>query len=226
MSSACCLRGVPRISRAGGQPLARTYGFRRGSILAALGNTALILFATGAIAIEAVHRLQFPQPVASGTVIAVAGLGILVNGATAVLFLRGQNDLNVRAAFVHMVADAAVSLGVVVAALLIIWTGWLWLDPGVSLLVAAVILVGSLGLAREGLNLALDAVPSGIDPRAVAAYLAGLPGVTEVHDLHIWAMSTTETALTAHLVRPGHGLDDGLLPARRTSWSTVSASTT
>lgn len=190
---------------------ARTYGFRRGSILAALGNTALILVAVGAVVVEAVHRFQYPEPVSSGIVIAVAAVGIVINGATALLFRHGRHDLNVRAAFAHMTADAAISLGVVVAALLMTWTGRLWLDPAVSLAVAAVILAGSLGLAREGLDLALDAVPAGVDPVAVADFLAQLPGVTEVHDLHIWAMSTTETALTAHLVRPGHGLDDGLL---------------
>ena len=189
----------------------RTYGLRRASILAALANTAMILVAVGAIALEAVHRFQHPEAVGSDVVAWVAGLGIVVNGATALLFLRGHDDLNVRAAFAHMVSDAAVSLGVVIAALLIAWTGWIWLDAAVSLLVAAVILASSLGLAREGLNLALDAVPSAIDSTQVAAYLASLPGVTEVHDLHIWAMSTTETALTAHLVRPGCGLDDGLL---------------
>jgi len=189
-----------------------TYGYRRGSILAALANAALLFAATGAIAAEAVRRLAAPEPVAAGLVFWVAALGIAVNGATALLFMRGRHhDLNVRGAFLHMAGDAAVSLGVVIAALLIGWTGWLWLDPAVSLAVAAVVLLTTWSLTRDALNLALDAVPPGIDRAAVETYLAGLPGVTEVHDLHIWAMSTTSTALTAHLVRPNAGLDDHLL---------------
>jgi cobalt-zinc-cadmium efflux system protein len=195
------------------QPTAsHTYGYRRASILAALGNAALLFAATGAILTEAVRRLAAPEPVAAGIVLWVAAIGIAINLATALMFMRGRHhDLNVRGAFLHMVGDAAVSLGVVVAALLIGWTGWLWLDPAVSLAVAAAILVTTWSLTRDALNLALDAVPAGIDRDAVEAYLAGLPGVTEVHDLHIWAMSTTETALTAHLVRPNAGLDDHLL---------------
>jgi cobalt-zinc-cadmium efflux system protein len=189
-----------------------TYGYRRASILAALGNAALLFAATGAIITEALRRLLTPEPVAAGVVLWVAAIGIAINVATALMFMRGRHhDLNVRGAFLHMAGDAAVSLGVVVAALLIGWTGWLWLDPAVSVAVAAVILLTTWGLTRDALNLALDAVPAGIDRDAVEAYLAGLPGVTEVHDLHIWAMSTTETALTAHLVRPDAGLDDQLL---------------
>jgi cobalt-zinc-cadmium efflux system protein len=189
-----------------------TYGYRRVSILAALGNAALLFAATGAILTEAVRRLLAPEPVAAGLVLWVAAIGIAINAATALLFMRGRHhDLNVRGAFLHMVGDAAVSLGVVIAALLIGWTGRLWLDPAVSLVVAAVILATTWGLTRDALNLAVDAVPAGIDPHAVEAFLAGLPGVTEVHDLHIWAMSTTETALTVHLVRPNAGLDDHLL---------------
>jgi cobalt-zinc-cadmium efflux system protein len=189
-----------------------TYGYRRVSILAALGNAALLFAATGAISTEAVRRLLEPEPVATGLVMWVAAIGIAINTATAFLFMRGRHhDLNLRGAFLHMVGDAAVSLGVVIAALLIGWTGRLWLDPAVSLAVAAVILATTWGLTRDALNLAVDAVPAGIDPHAVEDYLAGLPGVTEVHDLHIWAMSTTETALTVHLVRPNAGLDDGLL---------------
>jgi len=189
----------------------RTYGYRSASILAALGNAGLLLVATGAILVEAVRRLFETHPVASFTVIWVAGLGFVVNGATALMFMRGQHDLNVRGAFLHMVGDAAVSLGVVVAALVIGWTGWLWIDPAVSIVVALVILWSSWSLAREALNLALHAVPSGIDRAGVESFLAGLPGVVEVHDLHIWAMSTTETALTAHLVRPREGGEDELL---------------
>jgi cobalt-zinc-cadmium efflux system protein len=191
-----------------------TYGYRGASILAALANAALLFAAIGAIAIEAVRRLFAPEPVATDVVVWVATFALVVNTFTALLFMRGRaHDLNVRSAFLHMAADAAVSLGVVIAALLIRATGWLWLDPAVSLAVAAAILIATCGLTRDALNLALDAVPAGIDRHAVETYLAGLPGVTEVHDLHIWAMSTTETALTAHLVRPDAGLDDHLLAA-------------
>jgi cobalt-zinc-cadmium efflux system protein len=195
------------------QPTAsRTYGYRRASILAALGNAALLVAATGAILTEAGRRLLAPEPIATGTVLWVAALGIVINTATALMFMRGHaHDLNVKGAFLHMAGDAVVSLGVVIAALVIRWTGWLWLDPVVSIAIAAVVLIATWGLTRDALNLALDAVPAGIDRHAVEAYLAGLPGVSEVHDLHIWAMSTTETALTAHLVRPNAGLDDRLL---------------
>lgn len=195
------------------QPTARyTYGFRRASILAALGNAALLLIATGGILIEALHRFQDPQPVATGTVMAVATLGILVNGATAVMFMSGRkDDLNIKGAFLHMVGDAGISVGVVIGAALVSVTGWLWLDPAISVAIALAVLWSSWGLARDSVNLALDAIPRGIDHEAVQAYLRDLPGVSEVHDLHIWAMSTTETALTAHLVRPGAGLDDQML---------------
>ena len=195
------------------QPTAsRTYGYRRASILAALGNAALLFAATGAILTEGGRRLLAPEPIATNVVVWVAAIGIAINTATALMFMRGRDhDINVRGAFLHMAGDALVSLGVLIAALLIGWTGWLWLDPAISLAIAAVILLGTWRLTRDALNLALDAVPAGIDRHAVEAYLAGLPGVTEVHDLHIWAMSTTETALTAHLVRPNAGLDDRLL---------------
>jgi cobalt-zinc-cadmium efflux system protein len=190
----------------------RTYGFRRASILAAVGNATLLMVAIGGILVEAVQRFQNPQPIAGGTVMAVAAVGIVINGATALMFMRGrENDLNIRGAFLHMAGDAGVSLGVVVAALVVGMTGWLWLDPATSIVIALVILFGAWGLGRDSFNLAFDATPPGIDPEAVKTYLAGLPGVTEVHDLHIWAMSTTETALTAHLVRPGATLDDALL---------------
>jgi cobalt-zinc-cadmium efflux system protein len=189
-----------------------TYGFRRASILAALANAVLLFVAVGAIGVEAVHRLLAPAPIAGSTVVWVALLGIAVNGATALLFMRGrEHDLNIRAAFLHMAADALVSLGVAVAAGAIMLTGWLWLDPAMSFVVAAVVLVGTWNLARASLDLALDAVPHGIDASAVRAYLAGLAGVSAVRDLHIWAMSTTETAITAQLVRPGAGLDDRFL---------------
>lgn len=190
----------------------RTYGLRRSSILAALGNAVLLLLAVGGIIWEALARFRTPEPVASGVVIWVALIGIGINTGTALLFMRGRKgDLNVRAAFVHMMADAAVSAGVVVAALVMMRTGWLWLDPAVSVAIAIVIAVGTWGLLRDSVNLALDAVPEGIDPDQVQGYLAGLPGVTAVHDLHIWGMSTTHVAVTAHLVKPGVGDDDALL---------------
>jgi cobalt-zinc-cadmium efflux system protein len=194
----------------------RTYGLRRSSILAALANAMLLLLAIGAIAWEAVERLQEPQPVATGIVLLVAAVGVLVNGGTALLFMRGrEHDLNIRGAFLHMAADAGITLGVMAAALVIAWTGWLWLDPMTSLAIAGVILIGTWGLLRDSVDLALDAVPRGIDPVAVEVFLRGQPGVAEVHDLHIWAMSTTETALTAHLVRPGASPDDGFLARLR-----------
>lgn len=195
------------------RPTARhTYGLRRGSILASLTNAALLLVAVGGIVWEAIQRLDKPEPVVETTVIWVAAVGILINTATALMFMKGRkDDLNIKGAFLHMAADAAVSLGVVIAAVAILLTGWSWLDPVVSLAIALVITIGTWSLLRDSLNLALDAVPENIDRQAVESYLAGLPGVVEVHDLHIWAMSTTEVALTAHLVRPGATLDDSLL---------------
>ena len=181
-----------------------TYGLRSSSILVALLNAALLLVVTGGIAWEAIIRLAAPSPVAGVTVIWVALAGILVNGTSAMLFARNrQHDVNIRGAFLHLAADAAVSLGVVVAGIGILYTGWLWLDPLAGLVIAAVIVWSTWGLLRDSVALALDAVPEHIDPRVVRAYLATLAGVTEVHDLHIWAMSTSETALTVHLVRPG-----------------------
>jgi len=188
-----------------------TYGYRRASILAALANAGLLLLGVGAIVVEAIDRLRAPAPVAGTTVIWVAALGILINGATALLFMRGSaHDLNIRGAYLHMAADAVVSFGVVIAALVITLTGWLWVDPVTSLVVAALVLVSGWGLARASVNLALDAVPAHIDFADVRDYLAGIEGVSDVHDLHIWAMSTSETALTVHLVRPG-GFDDAFL---------------
>ena len=194
------------------QPTQRhTYGYRRASILAALFNAGLLLVAVGGIVVEAVNRLYSPAPVAGWTVVVVAAFGVAVNGFTALLFMRGRHgDLNIRGAYLHMAADAGVSLGVVVAALIIMLTGWLWLDPAISLVIAAVVFWSGWGLARDSVNLALDGVPRGIELAKVRDYLAGLEGVAEVHDLHIWAMSTNETALTAHLVRPG-GSDDEFL---------------
>jgi cobalt-zinc-cadmium efflux system protein len=183
-----------------------TYGFKSSSILAALANAGLLALALGAILVESLRRLWAPETVAPGPVMIVAGIGIVINAATALLFMRGsEHDLNLRGAYLHMVADAAVSAGVVLAGLAIWYTGWAWIDPVVSLVIVAVIAVGTWGLARDSLKLGLQAVPSGIDPAAVSNHLAALPGVTRVHDLHIWPMSTTETALTAHLVMPaGH----------------------
>lgn len=190
----------------------RTFGYGRSSILAALANAVILLVGTGAIMIEAVGRLSDPEPVHTGIVMAVALAGVGVNFGTALLFMSGRKgDLNVRGAYLHMVADGAVSLGVVAAAAVIALTGWLWLDPAVSLVIAVVIIAGTWGLARDSVDLALDSVPAAIDRAAVEAYLAGLPGVSEVHDLHIWGLSTTEVALSAHLVRPGANLDDDFL---------------
>jgi cobalt-zinc-cadmium efflux system protein len=189
----------------------RTYGLRRSTILAALANAVVLLVAVGAVALEAVQRLRHPGPVAAPTVIAVASLGILVNGLSAWLLGRGRrDDLNVRAAASHLAADAAVSLGVVLAGVAMVFVGWPWLDPVVGLLVGALIVGGAWGLLRESLDLAMDAVPGGIDPAAVRAYLQSVPGVVDVHDVHIWAMSTTETALTAHLVTDHATFDDEL----------------
>ncbi|HEY1300309.1 MAG TPA: cation diffusion facilitator family transporter, partial [Stellaceae bacterium] len=183
-----------------------TYGLGSTSILAALANAAILLVVTGGIAWEAVLRFAAPVPVATGIVVWVAAAGIAVNGGTALLFASGSaQDLNIKSAFLHMAGDALVTAGVVVAGIVIGLTGWLWLDPAVSLAVSAVIVVGTWGLLRSAVGLALAAVPEGVDAEAVRAHLAAQPGVTALHDLHIWGMSTTETALTCHLVMPqGH----------------------
>jgi cobalt-zinc-cadmium efflux system protein len=190
----------------------RTYGLRRFSILAAIGNAGILLIAVGAIAVEAVDRLQHPEPVPGGVVSAVAAIGIVINLGTALAFMRGRHDdLNIRGAFLHMLGDAAASAGVLVAGLLIRATGLFWIDPAVSLLLVGLITWSTWGLARDSVNLALDAVPAGIDPHAVEATLRALDGVVEVHDLHIWGMSTTDVALTAHLIRPCPGGEDAVL---------------
>src|SRR2546426_2582420 len=190
----------------------RTYGIRRSSILAALVNAIVLLVAVGAIAWEAVRRFSEPTPVVGKTVIGVAVIGMVINTVTALLFLSGRKgDLNIRGAFVHMAADAGVSLGVVLAGVAILATGWWWLEPVVSLVIVVVILVGTWGLFRDFVNLALDAVPEGVDLHGVRQYLARLPKVVDVHDLHIWGMSTTETALTAHLVLTEAVCDDAFL---------------
>jgi cobalt-zinc-cadmium efflux system protein len=189
-----------------------TYGLRSTSILAALGNAMLLLVACGAIGWEALLRFSQPPVVASTTVMAVAGAGIVINGLSAWLFARGsQGDINIRGAYLHMAADALVSLGVVGAGLVMRYTGWYWLDPATSLVIVAVILAGTWGLLRESLQLALNAVPPHINVSEVADYLRALPGVSEIHDLHIWGMSTTESALTVHLVMPAGYPGDALL---------------
>jgi cobalt-zinc-cadmium efflux system protein len=188
----------------------RTYGMRRGTTLAALANALLLLVAVGAIVWEAVGRFRDPAPVAAGTMMWVAGVGIVVNTATALMFLAGRKgDLNISGAFLHMAADAAVSLGVVMAGAAILATGWQWIDPLITIVISVIILIGTLGLLRESVDLALDAVPRRIRVPEVRRYLEGLPDVAEVHDLHIWGMSTTETALTAHLVMPNCPPGDG-----------------
>jgi len=190
----------------------RTYGLRRSSILAALLNSLILLIAIVMIAWEAIGRLIHPDAVATGTVMIVAFIGVIINTATALLFTGGkEHDLNIRGAYLHMAADAAISLGVVVGAFVIAITSWLWIDPALSLAIAAAIGIATWRLLRQSLNLSLDAVPEQIDVRAVRSYLGQLRGVVEVHDLHIWAISTTETALTVHLVKPEAIVDDDWL---------------
>lgn len=180
-----------------------TYGLRSTSILAALTNAMFLMAACGAIAWEAIHRFSQPHPVDGMTVMLVACVGIVINGLSAWLFVRGSHDdLNIRGAYLHMLADAVVSSGVVIAGVLMIFTGIYWLDPVVSLVIVAVIVAGTWGLMRDSLHLALNAIPAHIDAVALETYLRGCAGVTEIHDLHIWGMSTTESALTVHLVMP------------------------
>lgn len=178
-----------------------TFGLRKTTVLAALANAILLLVALGGVVWEAIGRLRHPAPTDGKVVITVAAVGVVINGASALLFLRGsKSDVNIRAAFLHLASDALVAVGVVVTGAIIWQTGWMPLDPLVSIAVSVAILAGTWGLLKQSVNLALDAVPEGIDVEAVSAFLAGLPGVADVHDLHIWAMSTTETALMAHLV--------------------------
>ncbi len=181
----------------------RTYGFRKSTVLAALANSVLLFVAVGGVAWESIGRLRSPSPTEGGVVMAVAAVGVVINGIAALTFAKGRHDdVNIKGAFLHLAGDALVSLAVVVTGFGILKTGWLWLDPIAGLIVSVVIVAGTWGLLRQSLNLALDAVPDGIDPESVKQYLAGLPGVVDVHDFHVWAMSTTETALTAHLVMP------------------------
>lgn len=178
-----------------------TYGYGKATVLAALGNALLLIFACGAIAFEAVRRLAEPAPVMSGLIMIVAGIGFVINLGTALLFMRDQHtDLNARGAYLHMLADAAVSIGVVIAGAVIMFTGWSVIDPLVSVIIIVVILAGAWGLLKDSVNLALDAAPRGVDVEAIRAAFLTLPGVTAVHDLHVWGLSTTRTALTAHLV--------------------------
>lgn len=190
-----------------------TYGLKRGTILAALANAVLLLVAVGAIVMESLHRLASPAPVVGTTLIVVAAVGIVINGFTARLLYAGRtHDLNLRGAYLHMVYDALVSLGVVVAGGAIVLTGWTWLDPAVSLTIAVIILAGTWGLLQGALGMSLDAVPKGVSLREVGEFLAQQPGVAGIHDLHVWPMSTTETALTCHCVMPaGHPGDDFLV---------------
>jgi cobalt-zinc-cadmium efflux system protein len=189
-----------------------TYGWKRASILAAFINALLLLVAMGSLAWEAVHRLQSPEPIDGVTIMLVAGVGIVVNTITALLFMRGrEGDLNIRGAFIHMAADALVSAGVVAAGSLTLWFGWTWLDPVASLVIAAVIVAGTASLFKQSLHLLFDGVPEGVDLYDVQALLEALPGVARVHDLHVWAMGTSEIAMTAHLVMPEGQADDAFL---------------
>jgi cobalt-zinc-cadmium efflux system protein len=188
-----------------------TYGLRGSSILAALFNAVFLLVTVGAIGWEAIQRLVHPEPVAGLTVMVVAAIGILVNGFSAYLFASGsKGDLNIKGAYMHMAADAVVSAGVVITGLIILFTGWTWLDPATSLVISAVIIWGTWGLLSDSMAMSLSAVPAGIDPGKVRAYLEKCEGVVQVHDLHIWPMSTTEVALTCHMVMPAGG-DDAYL---------------
>ncbi len=195
------------------QPSGRyTYGLRSASIVAALANAVFLLVAVGGVAWEAIQRFENPEPSAGVTVMIVAGVGILVNGFTAFLFMSGsKGDLNVRGAFLHLAADAAVSAGVVVSGAIMLATGWLWLDPVVSLVIAAIIMLGTWGLLKDSMNLSLHAVPTGVDTQKVREFLQGKEGVDTVHDLHIWGLSTTETAMSAHIVMPGGHPGDAFL---------------
>ena len=198
-----------------------TYGWKRAGILAAFVNAVLLLVAMGSLAWEALHRLAAPQALEGVTIMVVAGIGILVNGATALLFMRGgEHDLNMRGAFLHMTADALVSAGVVLAGGLALWFGWNWIDPVMSLLIAVIIVAGTFNLLKQSVHLLFDGVPDSVNLREVEALLLALPGVVHVHDLHVWAMGTSEIALTAHLVMPGEVPGDAFLQeATRQLWN-------
>ncbi len=190
----------------------RTYGLRKSTILAALFNALILLIAVGAITIEAIRRLISPEQVQGTTMMIVASIGVIINAVTAWMFIKGkEKDINIRGAYLHMAADAGVSVGVVAAGLLITLTGWLWLDPLISLVIVLVITIGTWDLLRDSFLMSVDAVPKGISIKEVEEHLKKIPGVAEIHDLHIWAMSTTETALTVHLVMPDKNPGDYFL---------------
>ena len=190
----------------------RTYGFRKSTILAAMFNSILLLIVVGGISIEAFRKFMYPQPTEGKAMMLVAGIGVVVNALTAIFFFKGkENDLNIKSAFLHMAADAGVSLGVVLAGLIIIFTGWMWIDPLISIFILVVITIGTWGVLRKSLLLSMDAVPEHIDTEDVRNYLQNLPGVTDAHHIHIWAMSTTEYALTAHLNIPALDSNDNFL---------------
>jgi cobalt-zinc-cadmium efflux system protein len=190
----------------------RTYGLRKSTILAALFNALILLIAVGAISIEAIRRLANPEPVQGTIMMIVAGVGVFINAATAYLFVKGkERDLNIKGVYLHMAADAGVSVGVVVAGLLVLLTGWLWPDPVISLVIVIVITIGTWDLLRDSFLMSVDAVPKNINLKEVENHLKRIPGVKEVHDLHVWAMSTTETALTVHLVIPDSNPGDYFL---------------
>jgi len=190
----------------------RTYGFRKATVMAALLSSIMLLIALGGIAWESINRMLDPQPVQGMTVIVVASIGVVINTITALLFFKGQqHDLNIRGAFLHMAADAAVSLGVVIAGIFILFKGWLWIDPVVSLLIVTIILVGTWRLLRESLNYAMDAVPENVDLQKIQQYLLDCEQVDSLHDLHVWPLSTSETALTVHLVVKSSPLDNAFL---------------
>lgn len=191
----------------------RTYGFRKVTIMASLASSILLLVALGGITLEAIGRFFDPKPVDGMTVIVVAAIGVVINTITALLFVSGQkHDLNIRGAFLHMAADAGVSFGVVVAGIIIMVTGWLLIDPLISLLIVAVILVGTWSLLRDSMNLAIDAVPKGIDIAEIKRYLTSVENVCQIHDLHVWSMSTTEVALSVHLIIVDDSLNNNVLP--------------
>jgi cobalt-zinc-cadmium efflux system protein len=190
----------------------RTFGFRRSTIVASVANALILLFVTGGLTWESIRRLLSPARPHGATMIAVALVGAVVNAASALLFMAGsKRDLNVRSAFLHLASDAVLAIGVAVTGAVILATGWLWLDPAVSIVLALAILAGTWSLMKRSMDLMLDAVPQGIDPESVRTYLGALPGVVEVHDLHIWALSTSETALTAHLVMPANSSEPTFL---------------
>jgi cobalt-zinc-cadmium efflux system protein len=190
----------------------RTYGFRKSTILAAMFNSIILLIVVGGISIEALRKFFYTAPIQGKTIMLVAGIGVVVNALTAFFFFKGkENDLNIKGAFLHMAADAGVSLGVALGGLIIIFTGWMWIDPLISILILVVITIGTWDVLKKSLLLSIDAVPEQINPEAVRNYLKDLPGVTDVHDFHIWAMSTTEYALTAHLNIPAPESNDNFL---------------